>query len=142
MPLVTLERRSPLPAGLYWIDTLGPNREAFQDWRSVHAAAVKVRASEDFPSPAPGRTWLKFEVLQPVAWDAKRFGFPNVIRAGEKIETSADTVQRPDPEKDPLDKLGDELSNAGSATSRLIQVVALLGGAVVLANFWSRSRGR
>ena len=57
MPLVTLERRNPLPAGLYWIDTLGANRDAFQDWRSVHAAVVKVRASEDFPDPKPGRTW-------------------------------------------------------------------------------------
>lgn len=137
-----LERRSPLPVGLYWLDVLGDNRAAFQDWRDVHAAAVKVRTSEAFPEPAPGRDWLKFEVLRPVAWDAKRFGFPNIIRSGDSINSSADTVQRPDPEKDPLDKLGDELNNAGSTTSRLVQMVALLGGAIVLSNLWSRSRGR
>jgi hypothetical protein len=135
-----LERRSPLPAGLYWLDTLGENQAAFLDWRKVNAATVKVRATEDFPDPAPGRTWVKFEVLKPTAWDAKRFGFPNIIRAGESINSSADTVQRPDPEKDPLDKLGDELGNAGSATSRLVQMIALIGGALVLTNVWRRSR--
>ena len=137
-----LERRSPLPKGLYWLDALGENQAAFRDWRSVHAAAVKVRTSESFPDPAPGREWLKFEVLSPVAWDARRFGFPNIIRPGEPINSSADTVQRPDPVKDPLDRLGDELSSAGSATIRLVQLAALLGGAIVVTNLWSRSRGR
>jgi len=137
-----LERRSPLPKGLYWLDVLGDNRDAFRDWRTVNAATVKVRGSESFPSEGKGRDWIKFEVLAPTAWDAKRFGFPNIIGAGEAINSSADTVQRPDPEKDPLDKLGDELSHAGSTTSRLIQMVALLGGAIVLTNLWSRTRGR
>lgn len=137
-----LERRSPLPAGNYWIDLLGDNREAFRDWRTVNAFTVKVRGSESFPNEGKGRDWVRFEVTEPTPWDAKRFGFPNIIRPGEVITSSADTVQRPDPEKDPLDKLGDELSNAGSATSRLIQMIALVGGALVLTNVWSRTRGR
>jgi hypothetical protein len=138
-----LERRSPLPAGLYWIDVLGDsNRAAFNDWRAAASAIVKVRANESFPSPAPGRDWFKFEVLAPVIWDAKRFGFPNIIRPGEPINSSADTVQRPDPVKDPLDQLSDELGSAGGAASRMITIVALLGGAIVLTNLWSRTRGR
>lgn len=137
-----LERRSPLPKGMYWLDVIGEKRPAFIDWRTVNAATVKVRSTESFDDPKPGRDWYKFEVLAPTAWDAKRFGFPNIIAAGDNINSSSDTVQRPDPEKDPLDKLGDELSNAGSATSRLIQAAALIGGAIVLTNLWSRSRGR
>lgn len=135
---MALERRSPLPAGMYWLDVLGDNRIAFAAWRTAHGADVKVRGTESFPE----REWLKFEVLRPVAWDAKQFGFPNIIRAGEAIDSSADTVQRPDPEKDPLDKLGDELSSAGSLTSRLVPIVVVLGGVLVLTNLWSRSRGR
>lgn len=137
-----LERRSPLPAGLYWLDVLGEKRPAFIDWRTVNAETVKVRSVESFEDPKPGRDWYKFEVLKPTAWDAKRFGFPNIIKPGEPINSSSDTVQRPDPEKDPLDKLGDALGDAGGMSSRLIQAVALIGGALVLANVWSRSRGR
>jgi hypothetical protein len=136
-----LERRSPLPVGLYWIDVIGENRAAFQAWRSVQAAEVKVRASEQFDD-GPGRDWIKFEVLKPAAWDAKRFGFPNTIAPGEVVTSSADTVQRPDPEKDPLDKLDDALSSGGGLTARLVEIVAVGGVALVLLNVWSRSRGR
>lgn len=139
---MSLERRSPLPVGLYWIDVLGEKRAAFIDWRTVNAETVKVRSTESFADEEPPRDWYKFEALKPTAWDAKRFGFPNIIKAGEKINSSADTVQRPAPEKDPLDKLGDELGNASSTTSRLVQMVALISGALVLTNLWSRSRGR
>jgi hypothetical protein len=139
---MALERRNPLPVGTYWQDFFGENRAAFRDWYSVNKLTVKVRATESFEEPEPGRDWIKFETLAPTAWDAKRFGFPTIIKPGEAVNASSDTVQRPDPEKDPIDKLGDELSSAGSATSRLVQMIALLGGALVLSNLWSRSRGR
>lgn len=137
-----LERRSPLPPGLYWLDVLGAKRAEFIAWRTANKETVRVRSTEAFPAPAPGRDWYKFEVLSATPWEAVRFGFPNIIAATDRIDSSADTVQRPDPQKDPLDKLGDELSSAGSLTSRLVPIVVLLGGALVLSNLWSRSRGR
>jgi hypothetical protein len=139
---MALERRSPLPPGMYWLDVLGDKRAAFIDWRRANKTTVRVRSTEAFPEPAPGRDWYKFEVLQPTPWEATRFGFPNIIASTDKIDSSADTVQRPDPEKDPLDKLGDALSSAGSVTSQLVPIVVVLGGVLVLTNLWSRSRGR
>jgi hypothetical protein len=139
---MALERRSPLPPGMYWLDVLGDKRAGFIDWRTANKDTVRVRSPEAFPEPAPGRDWYKFEVLRATPWEATRFGFPNRIAATDRIDSSADTVQRPDPEKDPLDKLGDELSSVGTLTSRLVPVVVVLGGVLVLANLWSRSRGR
>lgn len=130
-----------MPVGLYWIDAIGPNRASFKAWRDANAAKVKVRASESFPDSEPPRDWIKFEVLSPVAWNPRGIGYPTIIPPGAKIDSSADTVQRPDPVKDPLDQLGDSLGSAGTLTSRLVTVVALLGGALVLTNIWSRTRG-
>jgi len=127
---------------MYWIDVFGDNRAAFQAWRLVNAQTVIVRGSESFPDEGPGRDWLKFEVLKPTTWDAKVFGFPEIIPPGAAVNSSADTVQRPDPEKDPLDKLDDALGGAGGAAAHLVEVVAVIGGLLVLANLWSRSRGR
>jgi hypothetical protein len=139
---MSLERRSPLPVGLYWIDLFGDNRAAFQTWRNANAAAVKVRASESFPEESTPRDWIKFEVLQPAAWVATQFGYPTIIAAGAPVNSSADTVQRPDPEKDLPDKLDDAITSAASAGGRLVEVVALAAGALFLVNLWSRSRGR
>jgi hypothetical protein len=139
---MALERRSPLPVGLYWIDAIGLNRGSFMGWRDANAAAVKVRASESFPDSEPPRDWIKFEVLSPVKWDPRGIGYPTIIPPGAKVDSSGDTVQREDPKKDPLDQLGDALEGAGGTTGRLIQAVALLGGALVLTNLWSRTRGR
>ena len=130
-----------MPAGMYWIDVFGDNRADFQAWRSVNAETVKVRATQSF-SEAPGRDWIKFEVLKPTAWDAKRFGFPTIIPAGAVVNAAEDTVQRPDLPKDGTDQIDDALHSLGGASARALELGALVAGAIVLHALWSRSRGR
>lgn len=129
-----------MPAGMYWIDVFGDNRTDFQLWRTVNAETVKVRASQSFSEP-PGRDWLKFEVLKPTAWDAKRFGFPTIIPSGAVVESSEDTVQRPELPKDGVDTIDDALHSLAGGSSTFLQVGALIGGAILLHALWSRSRG-
>lgn len=100
---MALERRNPLPKGVYWIDVFGDNREKFAAWTRTNK--VRVSTSESFDS-SPPRDWVKFEVANPVPWDGKTFGFPTVIKPGDTINTSDDTVQKPPPETSPnLDDL-------------------------------------
>ncbi len=100
---MAVERRNPLPAGVYWIDVFGANREKFAAW--TRANKVHVSKTESFDSTPP-RDWLKFEVTTPVPWDAKTFGFPTIIEPGSTVNTSDDTVQKPPPETGPnLDDL-------------------------------------
>ena len=101
-----LERRNPLPAGRYWKDIFEADAEAFGEWLKDNHETVKVRTTEHIDGDPP-RDWLLFEVTAPTMWDGP--GYPDIATAN--VHTSADTVQRPDPEKDPLDKLdaGDPL---------------------------------
>lgn len=108
-----LQRDNPLPPGIYWLDVIDvPNQQEFAAWRLEHSAKVRLISTEHFEAInwpdctpldfttnslcAPSRDWVKFEVAEPVVWDSVRFGFPNIISAGEKIETSADTTNEPD----------------------------------------------
>lgn len=137
---MALERRNPLPRGVYWLDVFGDNRHEFSAWRTIFAKQLKVHSTESFDSK-PARDWVKFEVLAPIEWDAKTFGYPTIIPPGANVNASADTVQRPPPEKDPLDELGDALGSAGSATTKLVGAALMLGGALVVINMWAASRG-
>lgn len=107
-----LQRESPLPAGVYWLDVIDvPNQIAFAAWTLENASKVKVVKTEHFPAndwptcsgldPTtggcwPSRDWVKFKVSAPVAWNAVQLGFPNIIEVGEKVESSADTASDPD----------------------------------------------
>lgn len=130
---MALERSKTLPKGFYWWDALSPEKAAaFTAWRSSHGAAVKVRSTVDHRDESPARTWFLFEVLEPSEWlDAAKFGFPTIATART---AEADTVQKPDPEKDPTDKLADAVD-----VNRLIEgaktfswVAALALGALTL----------
>lgn len=106
-----LQRSSPLPVGDYWFDLIDVqnHHDAFAEWRFKSGNDVAIVATEDFPAVSwpdcpitegecsPPRSWIKFSVVRPVAWDAVALGgFPNIIGPGEKIETSADTASNPD----------------------------------------------
>jgi len=105
---MALERSKTLPKGFYWWDALSPEKAAaFTAWRSSHGEAVKVRSTVEHSDETPVRTWFLFEVLSPSDWlDAAKFGFPTIASSRT---SEADTVQKPDPEKDPSDKLADAL---------------------------------
>ena len=161
---MSLERRNPVPKGLYWIDVFDPNREAFAEWRAKNAGSVKVRVVESFgPSPSPlkafakeawvfapagpvglaiaavaratddsgvSRDWVLFEVLSPVQFDQRRFGFPTIADAS--IRASDDTVQRPDPEPDITDTLP-TTGEIGAGVKSAVGGLTLIAGVAVLA---------
>lgn len=131
-----LERRNPLPVGSYWIDVFGSKIPAFDAWRTAFSpTGVKTRVTESFPATdtQPARNWYKFDVTDiPPPWDAVTFGFPTIADAS--IQSSADTVQRPDLPLDPLDKLSNWLEGAtGIAGDTLKVAIPVLGvGALIL----------
>lgn len=123
-----LERRNPLPAGRYWKDIFEADAEAFRAWLKDHGDTVKVRTTETITGE-PSRDWYLFEVTAPTMWDGP--GYPDV--ATTAVQTSADTVQRPDPEKDPLDKLdATDPLGFGKAVPWIIAGVAAVAAIAVL----------
>lgn len=135
---MAIERRNPLPVGLYWVDVFQPDWERFNSWLAKWSAETNVVRSEQFSSNegGPAREWVLFEVLVPdtVQW-LKGLGFPTI--AGDRELTSDDTVQKPPPEQPPLDGWfeGDFLggSSAGKGSSIVPWVIVGGLGAVALA---------
>lgn len=106
---MALQRTSPLPVGDYWIDVIDePEQEDFAAWAFESQGKIGILAIEQYEAVSwpdcpitegecsPPRTWVKFRVLTPVPWDAIKLGFPNIIREGEMVNTSADTASVPD----------------------------------------------
>ena len=92
-----VERRQPLPPGRYWVtvtssDSAPDRMTHFLQWTASNAQTVIVDKTESAGLKVNGLFCI-FTVLQPTAWDAQQFGYPNV--AGPEIQTSDDTVQRP-----------------------------------------------
>jgi len=100
-----LERRNPLPPGRYWVDVFQSKATAFNAWLARQKDSVRVETTESYPGDLDrayeSRDWVLFRVLAPVPWEGP--GLPTVADAG--VRTSDDTVQKPPPEKNPLDDL-------------------------------------
>lgn len=86
--------------------------------------------------PTPERDWALFEVTAPAIWDFEAIGTPTI--AAPTITSEGDTVQRPDPEKDPLDKLNVDLGNIGKAVAVGIGAMAGLALLVVVVTLAKR----
>ena len=127
--LGALERHNPVPPGKYWVDVFEQDSSAFYDWLAANRAAVHVDATESFPSNdgGPAREWYLFTVGSPVQW--KGPGFPTI--AEPNVTSSADTAQRPDPEKDPLDKLDDWMHEKNG--SNYVVALGAVAAVVVVA---------
>lgn len=164
---MTLERRNPVPPGVYWQDFWRPpvggaSIEGFEKWLRDNAATVKLRqsvfhgagpdplkafvegawtlspvlaaAANLAPDTGQERLWALFEVLKPTPWDSKQFGFPTIAPKGTATQEE-DTVQKPPPEKDPLDQVDDALKGVGSAVKVAAGVAAALGLVWVVRTF-------
>ena len=129
---MALQRENPLPVGRYWIDVFddGARFELADRWFRDNAGAVKVDETETFEANAggPARVFRIFRVVNPmtVRWPATELGFPTV--AGADVKGSGDTVQRPPPEKSPLDEL-DPTAAAKTLVKAGAFAVVLLAGA-------------
>jgi hypothetical protein len=108
-----VERRNPLPPGRYWVDVFQSKSAAFNAWLARNKTAVKVESTESFPGDLDNayesRDWVLFRVLSPAPWEGP--GLPTVADAS--VKTSDDTVQKPPPEKGPLENLPKLPSAAG-----------------------------
>lgn len=86
--------------------------------------------------PTPERDWALFETTAPAIWDFEAIGVPTIAAANIKAE--GDTVQRPDPEKDPLDKLNLDLGSIEKAVGIGLGVAAGLALLVVVVTLAKR----
>lgn len=119
-----LERRNPLPPGRYWIDLFEKDSPAWLAWRARNN--VKIEVTEHFSSD-PVRDFIIFRVDAPVPWEGP--GFPTIAPAS--VQSSSDTLDRPPPEKDPLDKLTDFVTSpAVKVAGSLLGIV--VGGALIV----------
>lgn len=132
---MTLERRNPLPVGRYWIDVVSTKSEEFTGYLVAMGDRVHVEVTE-----AGEPLFYIFSVKTPIPWFPVNFGFPTVAPAS--IKSKADTVSRPDLPKDGADQIDDAIKSVAGSGSRLLEVGALIAGAILLSNLWSRSRGR
>ena len=150
---MAMMRQNPLPIGDYWDDVFAKDWTTFHAWLAKNKSTVQVKTTEstwvtttDPPVDAqgdPAREWYLFHVSGPTKWEGP--GFPTI--ATSDIKSSADTVQRPPPEMDPLDKLSAGLSGLGSVGGTAakigvgVLVVGIVGGGIALA-VWSFSKAR
>jgi len=147
----TIERRSPLPEGLYWVDVFGLNIPKAEAWFSAFKdLGVKVAATQSFPNTTVDstRNWYLFSykptMSVPVVWDSS-LGFPTVADAS--IKSSEDTVSRPDLPLDPLDELSNWVNSVearvGGSLGSIATIVpfAMFGGAVFGGYYLLRELG-
>jgi hypothetical protein len=107
-----LVRTDPLPVGRYWIDIFRDNPanlSVWEVWLANYQASGNVvvtkTESRVADSGGPARDWYVFEVRKPTGWGIAQYvGWPNTAPSG--IQTSDDTVQKPPPEKGPLEEGG------------------------------------
>ncbi len=122
---MTEQRQNPLPAGRYWLFVSEPHRAAFESWRAVNAASVKVEVTESETNTTPPTEFFIFNTVErvpvpggtgsiavPLEWDAKMFGFPSI--AGPEVHSSADVTKAPPLPKDATDQISDALDSVGS----------------------------
>lgn len=123
---MALERRNPLPAGVYWIDVANVKAAGLHAWRQANKATVRVaktRVDSDL-----GFTWLLFEVSAPTPWsDARVYGYPNIAEQGIKTEFQPAFT----PSKNVLDQLADATPSAG-VMGKLFWLAAFGVGAFAL----------
>lgn len=127
---MALERRNPLPPGIYWTDVIGPEKVAlFHDWRTHNKATVKVRGTQE----KAAITWFLFEVLSPTpAYDASRLGFPTIAEEGLK-----QSPPQQDLPKDVTDQIADALPTPGQAASTLVRTVYVIAAGAAAYLIWS-----
>jgi hypothetical protein len=131
---VSLERRSPLPVGRYWVDVPSSKSADFEGYLQANAARIHVEGTE-----AGEPLWFLFSVSEPVPWFAVNFGYPTIAAAD--VKSKADTAERPDLPKDGSDQVSDALESVGSLGQSII-VAAAIGGALVLLSKFVSRRGK
>jgi hypothetical protein len=128
-----LERRRPLPAGRYWLDVFDKDRRVWETWSTAMKAAgrLKITHTESFAEIGDSKEhdFVIFETDAETVFFPEQLGSPNI--AGKEIQSSDDTLDRPDPMPDPIDQISQVASSAASGAKTVLTVG--LGVAVVAA---------
>lgn len=130
---MAIERRRPLPAGRYWLDVFDEDRAAWETWSTAmkNVGRLKITHTESFPEIGDSKAhdFIIFET------DAETIGWPEEVGplsvAGPNIQSSADTVDRPEPMPEVIDQIATTTGSIVS-TGKTIFTVGL-GVAVVAA---------
>lgn len=120
---MALEKRNPLPIGRYWIDILNSKVEEFSGFLEGHKSTIHVEVTEGDSSEEGGTTFYLFNTSAPFTWLPVNFGYPTI--AGPEIKSKADTTQRPDLPKNPLDNLADNLDKIEGFAKLGLGILAL-----------------
>lgn len=97
---MALEKRNPIPIGVYWIDIISNNDfkvQNFEDWLDENSDKVLVLDSKKKAiSSVSDHLWVLFEVTEPVErWPLEwKLGAPTIAKRGQET-TIEDTVTRP-----------------------------------------------
>lgn len=139
---MTIERRRPLPVGRYWADIFPAQQPKWGAWISVqrNAGNASIEATEHFDAigDSEAHDFVIWNTTAETIWPDDEMGFlPNV--AGPGIRSSADTVQRPEPEPDALGRIDAWGKSIGRA---IVTAGAVAGGVLVLFGLLSLAKRR
>lgn len=164
---------NPVPPGRYWMDIIGEEKlakfaGAIKGLNEAHPGIFRIigatrhlaNEARDYAesdltgvlvgiwetlagriSETPERDWVLFEVTSPMIWDFD-IGAPTV--APPNVTAEVDTIQRPEPEKEPADKIADAVANlpsfgtAAKVAVSTLTLVAVGAGVFLLLKFRRR----
>jgi hypothetical protein len=140
---MTIERRRPLPVGRYWIDVFSSKQPSWEAWREtfVSPGDAVVEHTESFEENEGGeaRDFVIFRTMKQLVWPDTDMQIP-VNTAGTEIQSSADTVQRPDAPKSPLDQISTGFSETLKTMSFVVGGVVVAVGVVALLSVLKRGK--
>lgn len=144
---MTLERRNPLPVGIYWADIFEPDMPAFREWLTKNKKDVGVIRTQSFGRIAKSglttetwkaHDWYLFQVIEPVHWEGP--GFPDIAESKEL--TAEETVQRPPPARGPIETLEETIIEAPEAAAKIVTGAVVIGGVGLALYFLATRKGK
>lgn len=108
----------------------GPGSDPFMEFvrGSYFLPLGLVAIANQLPDVGRARAWILFQVKNPILWPAIKFGFPTVAIKEERTD-EADTVSRPEPEKN----LADIIPPVDKIVNSTSKLALTLGGIAALA---------
>jgi hypothetical protein len=124
---MALERRNPLPPGVYWVDVWEPAQERFNAWVSDFDVIILKTTGHAAEGGRPARDWVLFEIVDkpppfaPTPQPPERVegvplssvGFPTIAESRDIEEEDTEDAPDPEPPVDIDDLLSKARSNLG-----------------------------
>ncbi len=113
-----LERRNPLPAGIYSVDLRNDQVDEFRRWQQGRSSVKVLKTNDDGQF-----SWMLFSVSSPTLW-AQGIGFPEIAKLSDE------KPQAFEPTKDVLDQIADALPSPAAALSS-IYLIGFVGAGLL-----------